>query len=162
MMALRVWSVVRGLWVPVLMIGLAFLLLVGLLVRKLDRRGRLEAWLTKAPPVSERPASVWNRDVPGPVLGVIALLGLIVFSVVALYIYYPAPKEAFDEIVMVRAEAVTAVHRWGEQRFGKVRFCCIIAPENAPSLRLAARMGYRPIAETTYKNEPITVLHREP
>lgn len=59
-------------------------------------------------------------------------------------------------------EAATAIHRWGEERFGKVRFCCIISPENAPSLRLAARMGYRPVAETNYKNEPITVLHREP
>jgi uncharacterized protein len=39
----------------------------------------------------------------------VALLGLIVFSFVALYIYYPAPKEAFDEIVRVRTEAITAV-----------------------------------------------------
>lgn len=59
-------------------------------------------------------------------------------------------------------EAVTAIHAWGENKFGKVRTCCIIAPENAPSLRLADRMGYRAIAETTYKNEPIVVLHREP
>ena len=60
------------------------------------------------------------------------------------------------------SEAVTAVHAWGEERFGKVKYCCIIAPENAPSLRLAGRMGYHPIAETTYKNEPIVVLHRDP
>ena len=42
---------------------------------------------------------------PGPVLGLIALFGLVVFSVVALYIYYPDPQEVFDEIVLVRAEA---------------------------------------------------------
>jgi hypothetical protein len=95
---------------PVALSGLFLLVLLGLLVRKFDRRGRLEAWLTKAPPVSERPASVWNRDVPGPVLGLVALLGLVVFSVVALYIYYPAPKEAFDEIVRVRADALVAVN----------------------------------------------------
>jgi hypothetical protein len=33
-----------------------------------------------------------------------------VFSVVALYIYYPAPKEAFEEIVRVRADALVAVN----------------------------------------------------
>jgi len=58
-------------------------------------------------------------------------------------------------------EAVTAVHQWGEQHFGKVKFCCIISPDNAPSLRLANRMGYRPVADTTYKNDPITILHRD-
>jgi uncharacterized protein len=47
--------------------------------------------------------------VPGPVLGLVVLLGLVVFSMVALYIYYPAPKEAFDQIVRVRTEAITAV-----------------------------------------------------
>jgi hypothetical protein len=94
---------------PVSLGGLALLALVGLLVRKFDRGGRLEAWLAKAPPASNRPASVWERDVPGPVLGLAALLGLVVFSVVALYLYYPAPKEAFAEIVRVRADAEVAV-----------------------------------------------------
>lgn len=84
---------------PVALSGLALLVLVGLLVQKFDRTGRLDAWLTKAPPVSDRPVPVWNRDVPGPVLGLSAILGLGSFSVVALYIYYPAPKEAFAEII---------------------------------------------------------------
>ena len=94
---------------PVSLSGLALLVLVGLVVQKFDRRGRVEAWLTKAPPASDRPTSVWNRKVPGPVLGLVALLGLVVFSVVALYIYYPAPREAFAEIVRIRADAVVAV-----------------------------------------------------
>jgi hypothetical protein len=38
------------------------------------------------------------------------LLGLVIFSVVALYIYYPAPNEAFAEIVQVRADAIIAVN----------------------------------------------------
>jgi uncharacterized membrane protein YraQ (UPF0718 family) len=95
---------------PVALAGLALLVLVGLLVQKFDRQGYLEAWLAKAEPVSDRPASVWNRNVPGPVLGLIALVGLVVFSIVALYIYYPAPDEAFAEIVRVRADAVVAVN----------------------------------------------------
>jgi uncharacterized protein len=95
---------------PVAISGLGILVLVGLLVQKLDRQGRLEAWLTEAPPMSDRPVPVWNRNVPGLVLGLLALVGLVVFSGVALYIYYPAPKEAFAEIIRVRAEAVVAVN----------------------------------------------------
>lgn len=94
---------------PVALGGLALLLLVGLIVRRFDPHQRVEAWLAKQPPTTDRPVSVWNRDVPGPVLGLVALIGLVVFSVVALYIYYPAPKAAFAEIIRVRAEAITAV-----------------------------------------------------
>jgi uncharacterized membrane protein YraQ (UPF0718 family) len=90
--------------------GVAFLVLIGLAVGRFDRRGWLEAWLTRARPVSDRPMPFWNRDVPGPVLGVVALLGLVTFSVVALYIYYPAPDDAFTEIVQVRADALIAVN----------------------------------------------------
>jgi uncharacterized membrane protein YraQ (UPF0718 family) len=89
--------------------GLAFLILSGLLLNKFDPRGRVEAFLMRQPPPSDLPISVWNRAVPGPVLGIVALAGLVVFSVIALYIYYPAPKEAFAEIVQVRAEAIAAV-----------------------------------------------------
>jgi hypothetical protein len=94
---------------PVALGGLALLALVGALARKFDRGGRLEAWLAKARPVSDRPVSVWNRDVPGPVLGLVALFGLVVFSVVALFLHYPAPQAAFDEMVRVRTEALAAV-----------------------------------------------------
>jgi len=59
-------------------------------------------------------------------------------------------------------EAVRAAHKWGEAKFGKVRYCCIISPENGPSLRVAERTGYRPAVTTTYKNDPIVVLYRDP
>lgn len=94
---------------PVALGGLLLLVLFGGGLARLDRAGRVESWLTTAPPTSDRPMSVWNRAVPGPVLGVIALLGLVMFSVVALYIYYPDPDQAFAEIVQVRTEAVVAV-----------------------------------------------------
>jgi uncharacterized membrane protein YraQ (UPF0718 family) len=94
---------------PVALGGLALLFLVGVVARRLDRGGRLEAWLTVAPPTSDRPPSVWNRSVPGPVLGLVGLAGLVAFSVVALYVYYPAPDEAFEEILRVRADALVAV-----------------------------------------------------
>jgi hypothetical protein len=93
---------------PVALGGLLLLAVVGG-AAALDRAGRVDRWLTAAPPPSDAPPSVWNRGVPGPVLGAVALLGLVAFSVVALYIYYPAPDRAFDEIASVRTEAVVAV-----------------------------------------------------
>lgn len=110
------WETVRGKLIqkvevlePVALAALALLALAGGLLARFDRAGRIDAWLTAAPPTSDAPKPVWNRDVPGPVLGVVALLGLVVFSVVALYIYYPDQKQAFEEIVRVRADAITAV-----------------------------------------------------
>jgi len=94
---------------PVALGGLLLFTLVGGGVAAFDRSGRVEAWLTTAVPTSDRQKSVWNRGVPGPVLGVVALLGLVAFSVVALFIYYPAPDQAFAEIVQVRTEAIVAV-----------------------------------------------------
>jgi len=60
------------------------------------------------------------------------------------------------------SEAVRAILAWGEERFGKRRFACIISPENAPSLKLAARMGFREAARTTYHELPTVVLYRDP
>ncbi|WP_020467972.1 permease [Zavarzinella formosa] len=95
---------------PVSVGGLALLMVVGWLARRLDRAGGLERWLVRRPPVSGRPTSLLNRQVPGPVLGIFALLGLVAFSIAALFIYYPAPQATFDEIAQVRAEAMTAVN----------------------------------------------------
>jgi uncharacterized protein len=95
---------------PVALGGLALLVLVGALARWFDPRGRLEAFLARQRPPDNRPVPVWNRNVPGPVLGLLALLGLVGFSVAALYVYYPAPAEAFSEIFRVRAEALVAVN----------------------------------------------------
>jgi RimJ/RimL family protein N-acetyltransferase len=59
-------------------------------------------------------------------------------------------------------EAVRAAIGWGESHFGKTRFACIIAPENTPSLRVAAKTGFKQVASTAYKDEPILMLYREP
>lgn len=110
------WEAVRGKLVqkvevlePVALVTLALMGLTGGLLSRLDAARRLEAWVTAVPTPSDRPKSIWGRSVPGPVLGLVALLGLVVFSVVALYIYYPDPGQGFDEIVRVRADAITAV-----------------------------------------------------
>ena len=58
------------------------------------------------------------------------------------------------------SEAVEAVLAWGTSHFGPVRTVCIIHPENEPSLRLAAKFGYREYARATYHAEPIVLLER--
>jgi uncharacterized membrane protein YraQ (UPF0718 family) len=88
--------------------GLGGLVAAGVVLRLLDRRGMIEDWLTRLDP---RPADVWRRidvDVPGPVLGAVALVGLIAFSVVGCYAYYPAPEEVFEEMRIANGEALSA------------------------------------------------------
>ena len=57
-------------------------------------------------------------------------------------------------------EAVTAALGWAESYFGPVRMVCLIHPENQPSLRVAAKFGFREYARTTYKGEPGVLLER--
>ena len=91
--------------------GLAVLWLVGGLLRWFDPTERLDRWLTETSvelPPEKR--SLLNWYVPGPILGLVALVLLVMLSVVALYIYYPGPRESFEQMVRVRAEALTAVN----------------------------------------------------
>lgn len=57
-------------------------------------------------------------------------------------------------------EALTALIGWAEERFADRPMTCIVAPDNAPSLRLAAKLGFRQTAVTTYSGKPTVVLER--
>ena len=59
-------------------------------------------------------------------------------------------------------EASQAALRWGEKHFGNVPMRCISAPENAPSIRLAKKLGFVEIVQTIYKGEPTVMLERRP
>lgn len=59
-------------------------------------------------------------------------------------------------------EAMRAAIGWHEARFGAIRQVCIIAPENAPSLRLAARLGFVGFAERMYNDRPVILHERLP
>jgi RimJ/RimL family protein N-acetyltransferase len=59
-------------------------------------------------------------------------------------------------------EALHAALSWGDVHFGKVRMACIIAPKNAPSLKLAAKFGFREAHRTHYKGEPTIIHFRDP
>lgn len=56
-------------------------------------------------------------------------------------------------------EAVQAIHSWGKRHSNFSQTACMIHPENAPSLRVAEKVGYRENARTFYKGKP-TILFR--
>jgi len=56
-------------------------------------------------------------------------------------------------------EALGAVLAWADGQ-GIGRTTCIIDPANAPSLTLAAKVGYRPVREAAYKDHMVVVLER--
>jgi RimJ/RimL family protein N-acetyltransferase len=57
-------------------------------------------------------------------------------------------------------EAVRAALAWGDAHLGAPRTVCMIAPENAASLRVAEKCGFREIIRTTYKGELTIILER--
>lgn len=84
---------------------LALLIAAGGIVRLVDRNGRLSRWV--AAPAPE--ATGWMQIViPGPVLGGITLVGLIILSGIGCYAYYPPAEEVFEEMAIARGEALTA------------------------------------------------------
>jgi RimJ/RimL family protein N-acetyltransferase len=58
-------------------------------------------------------------------------------------------------------EAVRAAVAWSDGHVKPVRTACIISPDNAPSLRVAEKCGYRELQHTTYKDKPTIVCVRE-
>lgn len=56
-------------------------------------------------------------------------------------------------------EALAAVLDWADGQ-GIARTTCIIDPGNMRSLTLAAKVGYAPVRDATYKDHPIHILER--
>lgn len=84
------------------------LVVVGFGVGLLNPTGRLEAALAKPPePAANEEESWLNAEVPGPVLGGVAIAGLVALSVVGCFVYYPAPAETLEDMKMVRADALS-------------------------------------------------------
>ncbi|WP_240320686.1 GNAT family N-acetyltransferase [Sphingomonas crusticola] len=59
-------------------------------------------------------------------------------------------------------EAITAAIAWYEQNFGRGRKVCIIDPGNGPSLRVAAKLGFRPFRDAVFKDRPVILHERLP
>lgn len=57
-------------------------------------------------------------------------------------------------------EAAAAAHRWMEVRFATTRSVCIIHVDNAASLSVARKLGYRAFAERGYRGYRALLLER--
>jgi RimJ/RimL family protein N-acetyltransferase len=57
-------------------------------------------------------------------------------------------------------EACRAVLDWAGENLAPTDIWAIIAPANQPSIRLAHKLGFEPMNESTYHDEPILVLKR--
>lgn len=58
-------------------------------------------------------------------------------------------------------EATTAALAWFDGEIAAPTTACIIDPANAPSLKLARKLGYKLAAETEYKGKPTHLFHRQ-
>jgi RimJ/RimL family protein N-acetyltransferase len=59
------------------------------------------------------------------------------------------------------SEALAAVLAWGDAHFGAHRAACIIDSANAPSIRLATKMGFRFAHEATHRDDVVGVFVRD-
>jgi RimJ/RimL family protein N-acetyltransferase len=60
----------------------------------------------------------------------------------------------------IATEGVKAALAWADAQFGGATVACIISPDNAPSLRVAEKCGFREFARTVFKGEPTIVFRR--
>ena len=57
-------------------------------------------------------------------------------------------------------EATRAMLDWSDPALDDARTVCLIGPENAPSLKLAGKLGYREYARTGYRGEAVILFDR--
>jgi uncharacterized protein len=86
------------------------LLFTGFALQWFDRRNAVERWLTAPSTQSKSSKPKWDVKIPGPVLGGIAILGLIAFSIIGAYVYYPDREQCLDAMQFVYVDAVTSVN----------------------------------------------------
>ncbi len=60
----------------------------------------------------------------------------------------------------IATEAVQAAADWADRHFGSKPTFCIIDPANAPSLRVAEKVGFREAHRAIYLGEPVIVFLR--
>ena len=59
-------------------------------------------------------------------------------------------------------EAMRAITTWGDEHFGNARTVCIIHPENAASIHVAGKCGYREYCRSMYKEHEVILFERKP
>lgn len=57
-------------------------------------------------------------------------------------------------------EAALAALDWGAERFPDARFTCLINQDNAASIRVAEKCGFRKFGQAQYKDAPVIFFER--
>ncbi len=57
-------------------------------------------------------------------------------------------------------EAVRAAVAWGDERFGAAPTVCLIHPDNAASIRVAEKSGYREFKRSRFREQPVLYFQR--
>ncbi|MEZ6048916.1 MAG: hypothetical protein R3C11_25725 [Planctomycetaceae bacterium] len=91
-------------WYALSMLGV--LISAGLVLKKVEQKLDVEGWLRKKSEQEQK--SKLDRNVSAPVLGMVAIAMMILFSIVGCFVYYPPQKEIFEEMQIARAEVLTA------------------------------------------------------
>ena len=87
-------------------LGFVFLLaLVGTILKAADLNPRMDHFLERQ---AAAPPSL-DFSIPGPVLGGIALIGLILLSGLGCYVYYPPPRDTIEDMAMTKANYLVAI-----------------------------------------------------
>ena len=88
---------------------LAFLVTIGGLLRVADPTRRIDAWLVRRTAVADaRTSPRYDIEVPGPVLALVGLAGIVAMSIVGCFAYYPPPSEVLEELSVARTEVASA------------------------------------------------------
>ena len=90
-------------------VSLAFivaLVVFGTGLKLVDRAQKTDSFLEKA---VARPKNSMDIYIPGPILGGIALIGLVVLSGLGCYVYYPPPADTIEDMSMSKANYSVAV-----------------------------------------------------
>jgi uncharacterized membrane protein YraQ (UPF0718 family) len=88
---------------------LSLLFISGVALRCFDRLNRIDFWLHRKPVVVRKSESVFNRPLPSSVLGGFILLLAVALSIMACFIIYPETHEVFEDMRIVKADAICAV-----------------------------------------------------
>ena len=65
-----------------------------------------------------------------------------------------------DPSALTATEAAEACLQWADEKFPDAVMSCIIDPENAPSIRVAEKCGFREAARTKYNGHPTVIFER--
>ncbi|MBS0265003.1 MAG: permease [Planctomycetes bacterium] len=98
----------RGVHELYAMFALVGFVVSGVLLRAIDPKNRIEAWLETAAPATDSLRRGIDFVVPNAVVGGAIVLGIVGASVVGCFAYYPPPGEVFEEMRIARAEAMAA------------------------------------------------------